>query len=220
MCGTGGYAVGLVGAQPSGHPRVLDTMPLVCTYPLDPPPSTARYTHVVGQPSYHLNEPPYGLPLLPCLAEQSKYSTSSYHTYMPTLDARTPALRWTIPQAPWLQRNKRNTRPAMDAPRGVLNGGGGGKCSGFPKKPGALHVRNHGWWQLAVGGWRRLAVGSWQQAVGGGWWGFAAVGGWWLVVGGGWQWLAVGDWSPLVVGGGWLLVVVAVGGWRLVAVGS
>ena len=81
----------------------------------------------------------------------------------------------------------------------------------FQKSPRALHVLNHGWWQLAVGGWRRLAVGSWQLAVGGGWWWLAAVGGWPLVVGGGWQWLAVGGWSPLAVGGGW---------WRLVAVGS
>ena len=46
------------------------------------------------------------------------------------------------------------------------------------KSPRALHVLNHGWWQLAVGGWRRLAVGSWQLAVGGGWWWLAAVGGW------------------------------------------
>ena len=53
--------------------------------------------------------------------------------------------------------------------RGVLNGKKRKKKS-VPvsqKSPRALHVLNHGWWQLAVGGWRRLAVGSWQLAVGG-----------------------------------------------------
>ena len=33
------------------------------------------------------------------------------------------------------------------------------------KSPRALHVLNHGWWQLVV--------------VGGGWWWQVAVGGWW-----------------------------------------
>ena len=87
------------------------------------------------------------------------------------------------------------------------------------KSPRALHVLNHGWWQLAVGGWRRLAVGSWQLAVGGGWWWLAAVGGWRLVVGGSWQWLAVGGWSPLAVGGGWWRLVVG-GWWQLAVDGS
>ena len=59
----------------------------------------------------------------------------------------------------------------------------------------ALHVLNHGWWQLAVGGWR-LAVGNWRL----------------VVVGGGW-WLAVGGWRRLAVVGSWRLV--AAGGWRL-----
>ena len=84
------------------------------------------------------------------------------------------------------------------------------------KSPRALHVLNHGWWQLAVGGWR-LAVGSWQLAVGGGWRRLVA-GGWWLeAVGSGWQ-LTVGRRWRLAAVGGWRLV--AVGGWRLVAVGS
>ena len=94
--------------------------------------------------------------------------------------------------------------------RDVLNGKRKKKVFRYQfsqKSPRALHVFNHGWWQLAVGGWRRLAVGSWQLAVGGGWWWLAAVGGWRLVVGGGWQWLAVGGWSPLAVGGGWWLAV-------------
>ena len=45
------------------------------------------------------------------------------------------------------------------------------------KSPRALHVLNHGWWQLAVGGWWLAAVGGWQLATGG-WWRLAAVGGW------------------------------------------
>ena len=92
------------------------------------------------------------------------------------------------------------------------------------KSPRALHVLNHGWWQLAVGGWRRLAVGSWQLAVDGGWWltvggwrHLAVVGSWRLVAAGGWRRLVAGGWWRLVVGGWWRLAVD--GSWRL-AVGG
>ena len=112
--------------------------------------------------------------------------------------------------------------------RVVLNGRKK-KCSGtsFPKKsPQALHVLNHGWWQLAVGGWQ-LATGGWWRlgVVGGGWW--LAVGGWRrLAVVGSWGLVAAGGWSPLAVGGGWWLAVgggwlLAVGGgWQLMGVGG
>ena len=87
----------------------------------------------------------------------------------------------------------------------------------FSQKSPALHVLNHGWWQLAVGGWRRLAVGSWLLAVGGGWRRLVA-GGWWLeAVGSGWQ-LAVGRRWRLAAVGGWRLVVG--GWWRLAVDGS
>ena len=98
------------------------------------------------------------------------------------------------------------------------------KCSGtsFPKKARALHVLNHGWWQLAVavgGGWR-LAVGNWRLvAVGGGWWlvvgtwrRWAMVGSWRFVAAGGWRRLVASGWWRLVVGGWWRLAVD--GGWR------
>ena len=122
-------------------------------------------------------------------------------------------------------------RLALSLPRG-LGGGGGGVTRGVlngekketksvlvsQKSPRALHVLNHGWWQLAVGGWRRLAVGGWQLATGG-WWRLVVVGGgWWLAVGGWRQLAVVGSWR-LVAAGGWRRLA-AVGGWRLVAVGS
>ena len=84
------------------------------------------------------------------------------------------------------------TRTPGRMPRGVLNK----KKKSVPvsqKSPRALHVLNHGWWQLAVGGWRRLAVGGWQLAVGGSWW---------LAVGGGWQLMGVGGWRLVVPWGG------------------
>ena len=85
--------------------------------------------------------------------------------------------------------------------KAVLNGKKKCSVTQFSQKsPRALHMLNHGWWQLAVGGW--------QLVVGGGWW--LVIGGWWLVaVGSGWQ---------LAVGRRWRLA--AVGGWRLVAVGG
>ena len=91
------------------------------------------------------------------------------------------------------------------------------------KSPQALHVLNHGWWQLAVGGWQRLA---WQLATGG-WWRLVVVGGgWWLAVGGwrrlavvgSWRLVAAGGWRRLVAGGWWWLVVG--GWWRLAVDGS
>ena len=105
--------------------------------------------------------------------------------------------------------------PVSIACRGVLNGRKKKKPVS-QKSPRALHVLNHGWWQLAVGGWRRLAVGGWRLAVGG--WQLA-TGGWWplVVVGGGW-WLAVGGWRRLAVVGSWRLV--AAGGWRPLVVGG
>ena len=94
------------------------------------------------------------------------------------------------------------------------------------KSPRALHVLNHGWWQLAVGGWRLAAVGGWQLATGG-WWRLVVVGGgWWLAVGGwrrlavvgSWRLVAAGGWRRLVAGGWWWLVVG--GWWRLAVDGS
>ena len=74
------------------------------------------------------------------------------------------------------------------------------------KSPRALHVPNHGWWQLAVGGWRRLGLGSWQLPLDGG--------SWWLTAR-----LVVGDRSSLAVSGGWWRLVVGVY-WRLAVDGS
>ena len=95
--------------------------------------------------------------------------------------------------------------------RGVLNGKKKVFQNQFSQKsPRALHVLNHGWWQLAVGGGWRLAVRNWRLVAVGGGWRRLVAGGWWLeAVGSGWQ---------LAVGRRWRLA--AVGGWRLVAVGS
>ena len=101
--------------------------------------------------------------------------------------------------------------------RGVLNGREKQKksVSVSQKSPRALHVLDHGWWQLAVGCWR-LAVGNWRLVAVGGGWRRLVAGSWWLeAVGSGWQ-LAVGRRWQLPAVGGWRLV--AVGGWRLVAV--